>query len=286
MVLTVAFLCTLPWVLLGRSETASVTRFTDVAAGFPPKIQAYALEDLGNFFTSAKDFERAALVLERSVGADPDNARRYTLLGSAYRHLADDPGTLPGPRADHLRKAEDSYRESLRRDPDNVPALEDLGRLLMQRQDFQAAGDLYARAVRLEPDRAEAWEGLGYCLLDQQEFSGAAEAFGRTLDLSGADRVCGPLGVALTRLERYPEAHAVLQETLRRGNTALVTMIAYADCLVSWAEHKIATDGVTDAALLDEAENLTRRLLGQNPGAPALAALQDRLEALKAASNH
>lgn len=285
LVLTVAFLCTLPWVLLGRSETASVARFADAAAGFPPKIQAYALEDLGNFYTSAKDFEHAALMLERSLGADPDNVRRYTLLGSAYRHLADDPGTLAGPRAGYLRKAEDSYRESLRRNPDNGPALEDLGRLLMQRQDFRAAGDLYARAVRLDPNRAEAWEGLGYCLLDQQAFSGAAEAFGRTLDLGGSDRVRGPLGIALTRLERFPEAQAMLQEALRRGNTALATMMAYADCLVSWAEHRIATGQGADDALLDEAESLTRRLLGQNPGAPDLAALQDRLETIRAASS-
>lgn len=282
--LTAAFFCTLPWILLGRSQTASVSRFTDVAAGFAPQVRAYAFEDLGNFYTTEDDPARAAAMLERSLASDPDNARRHILLGSAYQRLADVPGTAATARRDYLKRAEESLRESLRRKADSLPALENLGRLLMQRQDFRAASDLFARAVTLAPDRAEAWEGLGFCRLDAEDFTGAVEAFRKTLDLHGADRVRGPLGVALTRLRRYPEARAVLQDAVQRGAGSPLIMTAYMDCLVSWVEEEFAAHRPVDQALLGEAEGLLDVLLKRQPMALDLITFQRRIAAVRAGS--
>ncbi len=54
--ITTSFFLTIPWVVLQNSEIFSLTRFTDVAKGFPTPARAHAFEELGQYFREKETF--------------------------------------------------------------------------------------------------------------------------------------------------------------------------------------------------------------------------------------
>jgi len=80
-------------------------------------------------------------------------------------------------------EARDAYRRSLELDPAHAPAHLNLGRLLHEKQDLQAAEQQYRAAYRLTPSDATAAFNLGVVLEDRRRLAEAVTAYQAAIDL-------------------------------------------------------------------------------------------------------
>ena len=103
----------------------------------------------------------------------------------------------------------------LRRKPDHVSALQQLGFLVHQGGHIDAAAELLDKACRLAPAAAEGHYNLGVVLMDQGKLSRAAEAFRRALAIN-PDLIEGHnnLGIVLAAQHKPVEAIACYERVL------------------------------------------------------------------------
>lgn len=86
-------------------------------------------------------------------------------------------------RAGETAKAERSFRNVLKRSPNNVDALRLMGVLCARRENFNDAEAFFRRAVEIAPDFWMAWMNLGAALNEQQDFEKAEIAYKRALEI-------------------------------------------------------------------------------------------------------
>jgi superkiller protein 3 len=188
---------------------------------------AKAHEQLGIALLADAQVERAIAALERALKLDPtlDRARlslsRGLLAAGREREAQQvfDQFVARNPQrrqlataAEHQRsgraqQAEAGYREILRRDPANVPALRMLGKLALEHEHYREAVVLLKRAVELAPEFRPAWLDLGQAQTESYDIDGACESYRRAiaLDAGRADAHIG-LGNALSRSHATAEA--------------------------------------------------------------------------------
>lgn len=119
------------------------------------------------------------------------------------------------------RRAEDYYREALRRDPEDIRCNNALGRFLLGKCDYTEAEVCFRRAVRRmtfrnpNPYDGESYYNLGLALFYQNRFGEACEAFYKAV---WNDAWKGPasyyLGLISCRGRRYEEAARHFEQAL------------------------------------------------------------------------
>lgn len=80
-------------------------------------------------------------------------------------------------------QARDAYRRTLELDPAHADARLNIGRLLHESGQLNAAEAHYRMALDLRPDDATAAFNLGVCLEDLERFDAAAEAYQKAIDI-------------------------------------------------------------------------------------------------------
>jgi len=75
------------------------------------------------------------------------------------------------------------FRESLRLDPNYLPAQLRMAECLLVSNEWKEAGDLYEAIVQRHPDCAEAYYGLGRVRAAHKDFDGAVESFRKACQL-------------------------------------------------------------------------------------------------------
>jgi predicted TPR repeat methyltransferase len=99
---------------------------------------------------------------------------------------------------------------SLRGDPGNARAWNDLGGMFIAVGRIADGKDAYRRATEAAPEGADGWYNLGICLRKENDFEGAISSLRRALACN-ADypRAYEALGMLLYQLNRAPEAAKV-----------------------------------------------------------------------------
>ncbi len=122
--------------------------------GYQPKPVTWAMNTaLADLL--AGDVERAIPKLEAVSKAEPWNPQPVARLGFCFERQRD------------YRRAEESFREALARDPRFLEARIGLGQVLMQQNRAGEGIEEFRRAVELAPGNAQARELLGNALLIQ-----------------------------------------------------------------------------------------------------------------------
>lgn len=80
-------------------------------------------------------------------------------------------------------QARDAYRRALELDPNHIDARLNLGRLLHESGQLEAAEAHYRAAIEERPDDATAWFNLGVALEDQERSQEAIEAYRLAIEL-------------------------------------------------------------------------------------------------------
>jgi tetratricopeptide (TPR) repeat protein len=117
-----------------------------------------------------RDVEAAELIV-RAIAQKGDVPVFHNSLGIAYRALK------------RFNEAESSYRRALLLDPDFAEALSNLGNLMHQKGDLDAALKYQRRARDIEPGRAEFHSNLGTSLYDCGDLAAAEDCYRRAISL-------------------------------------------------------------------------------------------------------
>ena len=118
---------------------------------------------------SAARIEKA----KQKVADNPDSAMAHAKLGTVLLHTCSS------------KQAEAELRKAIELDPNCIPALINLGGLLLGRWDFEGCVEVNQRAVAVDPEIVEAHfnQGLGHLYLSQAEQM--VECFRRVVELDG-----------------------------------------------------------------------------------------------------
>jgi protein O-GlcNAc transferase len=131
---------------------------------------------------------------------------------------------LQAHRAGRFAEAETSYRQLLRAEPGNFPALHMLGFLKAQQGKYDEAITLLHKAVRANPADLTALAHHAHALMAAQRFDEALTVYDRLLALSpGHFEALYNRGVILSQQQKYEEALVALDQalTLQPGAAAV-----------------------------------------------------------------
>jgi predicted TPR repeat methyltransferase len=119
---------------------------------------------------------------------------------------------------------------SLRREPGNVRAWNDLGGMFMAVGRIADAKDAYRRATEAAPDSADGWYNLGVCLRKENDFEGAISSLRKAIGCNADySRAYEALGMLLYQLDRASEAATVYGDwSAREPSNAKATHMAAA----------------------------------------------------------
>jgi arylsulfatase A-like enzyme/Flp pilus assembly protein TadD len=124
---------------------------------------------LGLLLTESGKVDEAVSVLAPlASGTDPDALNAYGVA------LADQ---------GKLDEAAQQFQRVMRMDPNNAPALQDLGIVALRRDDVTASQQYLARALQLNPRLPLALNTLGVVYARQGDFARAVDAWNRAVDI-------------------------------------------------------------------------------------------------------
>lgn len=110
---------------------------------------------------------------------------------------------------DEPAEAAQAYQDALELDPDHADAHVNLGRILHENDDTEAAIAHYRRALEIEPEHPTASFNLGVALEDLQLYEDAVLAYSLAV---AADPACADAHYNLSQIyERRGDAHAALR---------------------------------------------------------------------------
>lgn len=204
-----------------------------------------------------------------------------------------------------------AYRESLTIDPYHVPALINLGNLLLSSDRVGEAIDCFNRAISVDRTVAQAHEGLGVALQRRRDAAGALAAFERALMIDPTSlEATANAGALLLELGRAAEAVPQLRRALAQApdRSDLHVNLALAQRAAEDLPGAIETlrgvqamdpgnprplaflgpmlaeagDATAAAEILDYDRLLSRRRLSSVPGYAALQAFNAALAAMMA----
>ena len=148
-------------------------------------------------------------------------------VGEFKKVVEDDPDLIAGHvclglSSAQLGKVEEAFRELKlvlaldRNKAIRALALNTLGIILAQKEDYHQAERYFKRATAEDPDLAEAWFNLGAIRYNLRLYKEAAEAFQKAAALSGEDwEIELYLGRAQSYLGRHQEAAKALQRSFQ-----------------------------------------------------------------------
>lgn len=118
-------------------------------------------------------------------------------------------------QSNRLAEAEQGYRQILAQQPQHVNALQRLGILMQQKEDYPSAENLLKSAIKVEPKLPQAWFSLGNLYQTQCRFTDAIEAYHQVLAIQpNAVAVYNNLGYTWQQQGKWEEAIACYQKAL------------------------------------------------------------------------
>jgi tetratricopeptide (TPR) repeat protein len=189
-------------------------------AAVPDAVAAERLE--AGFAAGTTD--RYVASLERSVGADPTDARSLALLGLAYQQRSRETGD-----PSYYALSERALRRALAEKPDDLVATGGLASLALARHRFGSALAIAQRARRLSPTTARTYGAIGDALIELGRYDEAFDAFDTMARLKPGLASYSRVSYAQELLGRHEDAVATMELALDaaggRGEPAAWTLV-------------------------------------------------------------
>ncbi len=220
-------------------------------------------EDLGSVFAMSRRFDEAIPLFEKAIRLEPRLPLAHKKLGQALAAVGrgteadehfeeffekDPEAGVIAIGANHLKagrtdEAKNSFRDVLRKNPDNVSAMRYLGQIYFREdKNFEEAEAWLRRATTVAPDYTGAWMTLGPVLLESNKYLEAIDCYQSALRSAPDDGlVWAGLAHAYAQAS-YPEKSVGAFETaIEKGADSPSVQMGYA--------HVLKTVGDQDRAL-------------------------------------
>lgn len=115
----------------------------------------------------------------------------------------------------HLAEAEQGYRQILEKQPQHLEALQRLGALMQQKDDYQGAENCFNSALQLDAKSPQTWFSLGNLYQTQSRFLEAIDAYQKVLAIQpNAVAVYNNLGYTWQQQGNWSEAISSYKKAL------------------------------------------------------------------------
>lgn len=159
------------------------------------------VREISNIYADQSNFEQSEKVIQDFF----ESNKTYSELYKGIRHV----------KAGRYKHAEESYKNVLKKNKNNVDALRLLGLLAFKQNNFQIAESLFSRALKLNPTFKLLWENLAKCYRAQNKFFQAKKAFQNLLKLDPNNlEAMGALGTIHIRLSDFEEGIRIYENLL------------------------------------------------------------------------
>jgi protein O-GlcNAc transferase len=185
----------------GNSNAALeyLSRAKEVLADSPDRLYKFAVAAFG-----LRLIDDAIWAVKRAIEVRPDEPSYYLVLGIMQLGL----------KQPDLQDAEESFRASLKRQPDNTQAQLHLGYVLLKQRKYSDARVWLEKSIQKQTGSPEAFYYLGLTAQEQNENERAIELFQKAIQLEPAFANAHiALGAVYLKLKNYPRA----QEELENG---------------------------------------------------------------------
>ncbi|WP_332982903.1 glycoside hydrolase family 99-like domain-containing protein [Microcoleus sp. A003_D6] len=195
----------------------------------PNFAEAYA--NYGSICAQQEQWQQAVSAYEKAIALKPDFAGAFrnfakllTQLGKSeeaaqcwYRALAIDPKSGTAEEHENLAKTLieqgkvnqgiDCYRRAVELNPNAGAAYHELGEILRNQEQWEAAVDAYRNAIRINPELSWSHNNLAESLVKLERWEEAVEAYRKAIELNpDFSWSHNNLGDVLLKLERWEEA--------------------------------------------------------------------------------
>lgn len=185
-------------------------------------IQAYQHIEKGQHLENLGLLDEAMLEFKRAVEADPRIAAAHNALGHHYR------------RKGLLTRAADEFRTAVLLNRDYESCF-NLGRVLVELEQFREAAELFQECLRLEPDDPSARYELGYARCGQGQYSEALRQFQALSEKYPEDwEIRYALADCFMGLDDFAAAERELRQALAIAPPNADTLAVREALLVAW----------------------------------------------------
>ena len=160
-----------------------------------PKAKGPASFADGEAAYAAKNYTEAATIFEDYTMQKPENAWGHFMLG------------LSTWKAGDLDKSQKAFETALSIDPDHLKSLVNLGRVLIEKKQYDDAINTLMKAGDIEPKSTDVYRLLGRSYHAQGKTDDAIDAYTRAIELDDKDAwSMNNLGLVLLEKKRADEA--------------------------------------------------------------------------------
>ncbi|HMF92079.1 MAG TPA: tetratricopeptide repeat protein [Candidatus Angelobacter sp.] len=198
--------------MYGRSEYANkaIEEYRLAIAADPSsEYLNAALADLYNRTGRIRD---AVLEAQEIIQRDPNNLEAHKLLGRIYLRSLSDPQS--GGSREVLKLAIEQYEAAVRIDPKNADNYLLLGRLYSLNKDLVKAESTFKQALKVDPNSDEAIINLAYLYTDEGDTQRAQEMLNSLPEASRTAKIYSAMGATYERQKDYKNAVAAYQRAL------------------------------------------------------------------------
>ncbi len=166
---------------------------------------------LAQAYSDAKRGDEAVRVLQEAQAKFPEDTTIGFELGAVF------------DKQKRFADAEAAFREILKKEPDNAPALNYIGYMLAERGErLNESVDLLKKALELEPDNGSYLDSLGWAYYKSDKLPLALDNLQRAADQMKSNSVIQDhYGDVLYKLSRYDEAIAAWTRALAGDNDSI-----------------------------------------------------------------
>ncbi|MCZ7584228.1 MAG: tetratricopeptide repeat protein [Deltaproteobacteria bacterium] len=237
--------------LKGRYEDAERTLKTAIEYLSPRDREepTWIYSDLAGVYAKQGQYDRALEMMKLASRGRMHNSAVEFNLGEIYRMMGD------------LEKAAEYFKKSLAIDRKNVKALEQLGLVLQQRQNWDESNRWYIALSKLTPNSATVHLNIGRNYMMLREFPRAIPALERSLALSPDNpRALEFLGNAYLSMTKTSKGMEYLEEAARLAPDDAGIRASYGNALFAAGQKTRSYDELH--AALDIDPNNARALMG------------------------
>ncbi|MCC7337475.1 MAG: tetratricopeptide repeat protein [Pirellulaceae bacterium] len=258
---------------LQEQHDAALRDYARVLKLSPQHIKA--LRERAELLCSRGDFDLAIADAESWIEADPEDSRSYVLLGDIYRDAEDaenavkaysraldvDPNRLTAFSGrgsallmmDQRDEAVEDFQRALELYPQHVPALLELGRILVEDgEDLQTALGYFQQACEEDPQNVDAHAKIGDIFLAHDQLDQAVNSYSEALNIAPDSAwILTNRGVAYEFMSQLPEAIADYSRAIELEPTAIDARRNRAGVYTQQAEYDKAIADYSEGIALD-----------------------------------
>ena len=176
-----------------KNYAGAIAKYKMALAANPNFAKAYI--NLGSAYQILEFYDSAISILNQGINLKPNDISGYTDIGLCYY------------KTKQYANATEAYKKMLELDPNSADAFVGMGNISMDNNDFDNALNNMQKALNINPKKIEALNGMGYIYLQRKNYKEASAYLKKSYEQKQDDfNILAQLGFCALQLNESGEA--------------------------------------------------------------------------------